>query len=83
MAGTTGTELERWPLCSRQTHELCELEVDPRRVSAGYSWCFACADPKKKFPSAQMAKSNAVLITDVKQLKYISVQTPRTDAYDE
>jgi hypothetical protein len=67
-------ELPEWPLC-----ELCEEEFDPRRKALGYNTCLSCGSPKKEFCSVPMHKSGFVLVTDKAELKYVTVQTPRTD----
>lgn len=68
---------EMWPICQRQSSPHCEAEVDPKRWELGIHWCLACADGKKYYPSMQMHKSNAVLITDPAQAKYTGSKTPR------
>jgi hypothetical protein len=71
------TETSEWPECQRQSSLACEGEVDPRRIALGLPWCLACADGRKEYCAVPMHKSNTVLVTDIKQLKYIGVQTPR------
>lgn len=69
-----------WPRCVRQSSDSCELEVSPKRWALGYHYCLQCGDSRKEYCSVTMHKSNSILITDVKQLKYVGVQTPRTEA---
>lgn len=68
---------EEWPTCLRQRELNCEQIVNPRRWALGLHWCRNCADGKNYYPSIQMHKSNAVLITSKEQAKYVGVQTPR------
>jgi hypothetical protein len=65
-----------WPTCLRQ-RDNCQQLVHPERWRLGYHWCPACADGKHYFPSIQMHKSNAVLITSKEQARYTGSKTPR------
>jgi hypothetical protein len=66
--------MEEWPECC-----LCGEEFDPRRHALGYRTCLSCGTPKKQYCSVQMHKSNAVLVSNKADLKFIGAQTPRTD----
>ena len=69
-------EEPEWETCKRQLTPMCEQLVDPRRWALGIHWCLSCADGRKYFPSMQMHKSNAVLITSKAQAKYTGSKTP-------
>jgi hypothetical protein len=71
------TDVEEWPACLRRRGPACEGEVDPARWALGIRWCHHCADGRKSYPSIQMHKSSAIIVTDKEQLKYAGVKTPR------
>jgi hypothetical protein len=67
---------EEWKTCLRQRPR-CDQIVNPRRWALGLHWCLNCGDDRKYYPSIQMHKSSAVIVTDKEQLKYAGVKTPR------
>jgi len=70
------TSDDEWPICTRQTSEHCEVEVNPRRWSLGLQWCMSCADKPKQYCAVPMHKSNTVLVTNIKELRYVGTKTP-------